>query len=321
MAALVRSQLRDPELRVTPGEGSRELKVAEQLAAANPSVRKSGALMLPPRAAVVPTALATDGVMLAEILRPETALTRLGARRLELPIGWGGSRSVSPSRVTAGWTNYMLAETEETREIQFGSSNVTPRECSITTEVTRRFLADAVSAEEMLQAVMRSAMESEQERVQIVGSGSGTQPLGILRAAQAGAIATSSGPLTYASLTAALQGRLDAGARLSRCGFLLPQADFDDLAALERTGGHPALVERPDGGHTLAGRPVEFSEWLPSGHAVAGEFSQCALVFMGAEQLLVNPYSRIQQQITTISLYSTFDACIDRPSLLAVVMP
>ena len=66
---------------------------------------------------------------------------------------------------------------------------------------------------------------------------------------------------------------------------------------------------------------MEFSEWLPSGHAIAGEFSQMALVFLGSEQLLVNPYSKAQQQTTIISLYSTFDTCIDRPSFLGVIRP
>lgn len=325
-AAAVRSKLTDRELAIGANEGSHELRISEQLATIDPqSKRHSGSIVLPPRAEILsglaPASLSSERVVVADILRPETCLSRLGARRLELPIGYGGQRSISPSRVTAGWVNHSLGETGSTREIQFGSSSVSPRECSLVIDVKRRFLSSAVEAETMLQDVMRSAMESEQERVQILGSGNGTEPWGVLRAAQAGAIASTSGSITYSRCLEALQGRIDAGARLRRCGFLFSAADFEDLAAMERTGGHPAITESAGGGWSLAGCGAEFSEFLPTGHVILGEFSQMALVFLGSEELLVNPYSKAQQQTTIISIYSTMDTCIDRPSFLGVIEP
>lgn len=284
-AAAVRSKLTDRELGISPGEGSHELRVSEQLATIDPqSKRHSGSIVMPARAEILsglaPASLSSEKVVVADVLRPENALTRLGARRLELPIGYGGQRSISPSRVIAGWVNHSLGETESTREIQFGSSNVTPRECSVVIDVTRRFLRDAVEAEDMLQSVMRSAMESEQERVQIVGSGSSVEPWGVLRAAQAGAIATTSGAITYSRCLEALQARIDAGARLRRCGWLFSSADFEDVIQLNReesSNGFPALEtsgRNAGDGWSLAGRPVEFSEYLPTGHVILGEFSQ-----------------------------------------------
>jgi hypothetical protein len=327
LAALVRSQLRDPSLNVSAAEGSRELRISEQLATIDPqSRRNSSGILLPPRAEVKmtglgSTALAAESVIVSDILRPETCLTRLGARRLELPIGYGSRRSISPSRVTAGWINYELQESESTREIQFGSSSVTPREMSVVIDVSRAFLRYAVESESMLQLVMRSALESEQERVQIVGSGVGAEPWGVLRAAQAGVIATQPGGLTYGNLLVALQSRVSAGARLRRCGWLFSAEDFAYVSALQRdSGGAPAL-ESASGAWSLAGLRAEFSEALPAGHAICGDFSTMAIVFLGTEEMLVNPYSKVQQQTTIISLHQTLDTCIDRPSFLAVVEP
>lgn len=331
-AAVVRSGLRDPDLRVLPGEGARELAISSTLQASIPETRRhSGAIVMPVRAeALTGTAIGTfrpDGTLantlttVESVIRPETCLARLGARRTNLGEGYGGKRSVSPSRVTAQWVDPMLGEATVSREISFGSSSASPRECSVVIDVTRKFLREATEAEAMLQDVMSEASESETERVQIAGSGNGIEPLGILTAANAGAIATAAGAITYAKLLEVLQERLDAGARLRRCGFLLSQADFEDVAALERTGGHPALIEGPDGSWTLAGRPVEFSPWVPSGHAIVGEFAQVELVYMGLPQLLVNPYTRAQQQVSQISVFDTFDTSISRPSLLAVIEP
>jgi HK97 family phage major capsid protein len=266
-------------------------------------------------------ALVADSLTVEDVVRPETVLSRLGARRVELGLQYGGKRTVTPSRVTAGWTDHSTGEVEGIREIAFGSSSASPRECNVVIDVTRRFLKDAQAAESLLQNVMQEACESEAERVQVAGTGNGAEPLGILPIALAGGIASTAGSVTYARLLECLQGRVDAGARLRRCGWLFSAADFEDSMALEMTGGFPAISGNAADGWSLAGRPVEWSDFLPTGHVICGEFNTCEIVYQGAPQLLVNPYSRAQQQITQISLYDTFDTSISRPNLLGVIIP
>lgn len=321
LAAAIRSQLRDPSLSVLPGEADRELKASKLLESQIPAAqRHSGALVLPPKATLTGAPVSGQPVTLEQVVRPEQALSRLGAGRYELGIGYSARRLVSPSRVAVGWVNTDTGEAEVVRTVTFGETGIRPREGSIRIDVTRSFLKNATEANEMLRDVMSEAHESEAERVQIAGSGNGMEPMGILAAAEAGAVPSAAGSISYAGLTAALQLALDAGARLRQCGILLSQADWGAAVALERTGGHPALVEGPDG-YWLARRPVEFSPWLPSGHAVIGEFAQVGIYYQGLPQLLVNPYTRAAQQITEITVFDTYDVGVKKPNLLRVITP
>lgn len=327
----MRSSLTDRTLDVPKDEGARELAISRTLQASIPaSARRSGAVAVPPRAELLAGittgsfsqggALVSEAITVGDVLRPETVLTRLGARRTELPEGFGGRRLVSPSRVTAGWVNPDLGESTSSRTITFGSSTALPREGHVRVDVTRAFLRDAEQAETLLQEVMREAHESEAERVQIVGSGTNSEPAGILASASAGDVPSASGVLDYAGLTGALQAALDSGARLRQTGFLLPLADHEDLLRLERAGGYPSLSEGSDGWR-LAGRPAEFSDWLPSGYAICGEFGQLQVVYQGIPQIMTNPYSRTAQQITEISIFDVYDVAIGRPNLLRVITP
>lgn len=320
-AAVVRSQLRDRQLDVSPTEGQKERRLSDTLAATIPAAaRKSGAFVLPPRAELLPgqSNLAATTLSVEQVIRPETVLSRLGARRVELGTGYGGRRLVSPSRVSVGWVNPETLESTTSRTIAFGESAIKPREGSVRVDVTRSFLRNATEAEKMLRDVLAEAHESEAERVQIAGSGDGMEPMGILAAADAGAVPSAAGSITYAGLTGALQLALDAGARLRASGYLLSLADFEAASALERAGGHPALVETMDG-HRLGGRPVEFSPWLPTGFAICGEFAQLGIYYQGLPQLLVNPYTRAAHQVTEISVFDTYDVAIVKPGLLRVI--
>lgn len=294
----------------------------------DPGSRRSGAHAVPV-AAVITTgnpvpgggASQAENVTLGEILRPETALGRLGAVRRDLPFGWVSNLDVAPGRVTAGWSDPITGEAPPVQEFNLGTSRAKPRELVVEVEASRRMLRWVPQAEQLLLDALGEAAESETERVALVGTGKDGQPLGLLQlqgAAPVQAQAVAGAVPTYSELTTGLQLALDAGARLRRCGFLLSLADHDALVQLERPGGHPALVEGPEG-WTLAGRPVEFSAWVPSGQAVCGEFAQVGIFYQGLPQILVNPYTKSHQGATRVSMFDLIDVSVSRPQLLTLI--
>lgn len=326
LSALIRSKLHDPQLDVRAGEGDNEARVSDAILATVPeSLRVRGAMAMPyrPSAAVLtgnapaPGALAPSRLDMGQVLRPVLALERLGARRVELPEGYAGRSVTSPVSITAGWSDPQTGETVPAQQFALGATNVTLRELTVEVELSRLLLRQSTRTESLVRELFRVACEGEHERATIAGTGRNGQPLGLVTMAESGILPTSPavGSLpTYSELTAGLQVALDAGAHLRRSGWLLPMADWDDYQVLQHPGGYPALVNG-----TLAGRPVEFSPFLPSGKAIAGEFAELEVTYQGAPQMLVNPYTKANMSITKISIFDYIDATVRRPSLLTLI--
>jgi HK97 family phage major capsid protein len=335
LAGLIRSRLRDPSLAITADEGQNELRISDAILAKVPEHLRgpAGALALPyqkPQAAIGQDvndfrgggALSPTRLDLADVLRPELSLQRLGARRIELQDGWAGRTSVAASRVTAGWSDPTTGATVPATEFSLATANARPRELSVEIELSRLLLKQGPRTEGLVRELFRTAIEAEHERATVSGTGNNGQPLGLTALGECGVLQRQpvAGSLpTYQELTGGLQRALDSGAHLRRSGFLLPLADNDDLLLLERRPGTPALVERPDGGWLLAGRPAEFSPFVPSGKAIAGEFAELEITYQGAPMLLVNPYTKANQSITRLSIFDYMDSVVRRPQLLTLI--
>lgn len=328
-AAAVRRGLNDPTLEVRPGEGDHEAAISDVLARAG-GRRHDGAIICPPKAAILVGqavgstarggALVREAVTVGDVLRPELVLSRLGLRTVELDGATGSRREIAPSRVAMSWADEQGIETPVS-ELTFGASTARPREVTARLLMSRRFLKNAASAEALIQDAMSEATESEHERAVIAGTGRDGQPRGLLASAEAGDIASTpaAGAVpTFEEVTAELQNVIDAGARIRQLGVLLSAADFEAWVLAERTGGEPALVETSEG-HTLAGRPVEFSSELPTGHAICGEFGQVQRVFQGSPEVLVNPFTKSNFGQVEIIEHDCFDVTISRPELLRVL--
>ena len=331
LAALIRSRLTDPSLDIRPDEGQHEKRVSDAIRASIREPHRSPNFYLPieglrPQAGVTTGTWRGGGALtarrldLGEVLRPELALQRLGARRIDLEAGWSGRATVSPAKLTAGWSDPATGVMQPATEMNLSLTSARTREVTVEVECSRLLLKQT-NAEALVRELFAAACEEEYERAAIDGSGRDGQPMGLTAVAEVGVMQNQpvAGSLpSYGELVGGLQLALDAGARLRRCGFLLSQADHDALVALERPGGHPALVEGVDG-WSLAGRPCEFSAFVPSGQAFAGEFGECELVWQSVPTLLINPYTKSNQSIIKISIFDLFDFVIRRPQFITAI--
>jgi HK97 family phage major capsid protein len=330
IAALVRSRLRDASLNISPDEGAAEQRISEAIQARLPERLRgpAGALALPYAAGQTTSTIGGGGALspnladLGAVLRPELALERLGARRVELPDGMASRSTATTSKITSSWINPSTGENPPVAEFTVGSSTAHPRELVTELDVSRLLLKVTPRAEALLRELFAAATEQAHEQATIAGSGSNGQPMGLVVAGEAGVLQqqpTAGSLPTFDELAGGLQLALDSGAHVRRSAFLLPTADHDELLLLERRPGIPALVERPDGGWSLAGRPCEFSPFLPSGKAIAGEFAEVEVVYQGAPNLQINPYTKTHQGITRLSIFDYMDSVVRRPQLLTLI--
>lgn len=324
-ASLVRSQLRDPAIELQPGEGERERRACEALRAALPEAhRRRSGLPVPMAATSAPLLQNPAPSVVESVLRPTLVLERLGAQRAEVGPGLDGRAQIAPTTVSAGWSDPSTGEEHTSSEFSLGASNVRPRELSAHVSMPRRLLRGGQQVERLLRELLAEATGSEYERAAIAGSGKNGQPLGIARLHETGASGSTpmaGGTATYAEATAALQLAIDGGARLSRCGFLLPDSDFEQYAQTAGPQGQPMLLPGTDGTYLLAGRTAAFSPFLPAGYLIAGEFGQVRLTWQGDPWLLSNPYTQAHKGITKISIYDCFDVTVARPRLLHALIP
>lgn len=334
LAALIRSRLTDPSLDIRPDEGQHEKRVSDAIRAAIPEQHRSPNFYLPMGEELRPQAGITTGTWrgggaltarrldLGEVLRPVLSLQALGARRIDLADGWSGRASTQAAKVSSGWADPTTGETFNTTTMALALTSARPREVTATVEASRLMLKQTDRAEGLVRELIGLATLEEGERASVAGSGKAGQPLGLLEVGRIGVLQRQpvAGAMpTWAELTAGMQRALNApGCRLRSTGWLLPQADWDDYASLQRPGGNPALVEGPEG-WTMAGRPVEFSEHLPSGRAIAGAFDECEMTYQGIPQLLVNPYTKANQSVIRISVFDYMDFTVRRPQFLCLI--
>ena len=132
-----------------------------------------------------------------DMLRAKSQVMRLGATMLD-----GLSGNVAIPRKTSGSTAYWVAEGVAPTESQpaFDQVTLTPNTVGGFTDYTRKMLLQASPDIEMLvRGDLASTIALEVDRVAIEGSGSGSEPTGILNTTGVGvvAIGTNGGALTW----------------------------------------------------------------------------------------------------------------------------
>jgi HK97 family phage major capsid protein len=323
---MVRSQLRDPSLNIAPDEGQAELRKAHTLAASQPSGLPLRGHTIPwaalaPRADVTtrnggPQSLRS---IVLDVMAAETVLGQLGVRFQPLGSGDYNVADLAQS-VTAGfvqgeggqldpWTGDMVASTAS-----FDWCDIAAR-----VDVSRRLLRQAPGIEERLRELLRNGITEAMEGGVLAGSGT-YEPMGLLDPRWGCAVETwAAGVPTHAEAAATLKARAEAlKQKVDRFAWLASTADFDDyLAADGRSAGEPLVRELDGGGFQLVGRPLVFTNYLPTGKTICGAFDRLVVGLYGQPQLTVNPYLN-DYSISRLSLFQGCGSVVGSPAAFAI---
>ena len=328
LTSFVRSLLKDSELQ--PGEGRAEAEAVAK--AAKELAKHSGAMI---RGHVLPIIRAEAGgqntgtlagggalvnsgnITLAAALQPVLQVEKLGARRVNLPYG---DQLVSVPAVSGG--GWVTEDAEiDCSEALFGAAMRSPREAAARVKISRRLFSQSGVSEQEFRALLQRTISAVVEQGLLNGSGSNGEPLGLLNDGQLQQETfTSSTGLPSREKTAEFIGEiLEAGGDLDRVQVLLSAADYEaSQLRVDSTGGDSALVEISDGRRRLAGVPVAFSPYVPSGRLVVADWGRVNISYVGPPQLIVNPYTYSESGTLELTAFQMVSYAVERRSLLTV---
>jgi hypothetical protein len=143
-------------------------------------------------------------------------------------------------------------------------------------------LVQVPGAEQLVLSEIQGAMRTAVEQFVFAGTGSDSEPLGLLNTS---VIPSVSGSATSTNLLADVQAVLDEGADLRRVSIFASSSDFAALC-------FPEEVTRSDtpGVASLGPVPMRFTPHLPPGHAITGQFDLLRIAYFEQPEVLVNPF-------------------------------
>ncbi len=255
---------------------------------------------------------------IGNFLYPASQVIRLGCTVIDgltsnaqIPIGRAG--------INTSWTPETCPAVEQDPNI--GSINLAPKLVSANVAISRQLLVQSAGFEEYLKKELALALGTELDRVAIFGSGSGSQPIGILNATGTQSV-TFGAAATWPKLVQFEQLCGIANARPENLAWLIgnnTRAKWRTAVRGSTTGFVNYLLTDQN---ETAGYPVAVTSKLdaPSNQAIFGDFSECFIGVFGADalHLVVDPISqaKVGKVVIVANLY--VDISIRRPNLFVI---
>jgi len=250
--------------------------------------------------------IAKSVLKVSEAVRPITILETAGIARLEI----NGENVVLPRFVAAatGWiaengTYPALSNTTVT------SVDGSPRMAAARLAYSRRLRLQAQDQdiENVVLGEVGRAVAQLIEKGCIAGSGSSFEPLGLLnlpaKLSQSFAAATP----TNAELAQMLEKLGDADVDINKVVYLLhPSTAADLMTALVNANGGETVLSYNDG-YRINGRPVFISTAVTEDKVLAIEPSFSKIVYFGAAQIIIDPYTGSISGETVINVLNAMD--------------
>jgi len=245
--------------------------------------------------------MATSLTSLHNALRPALRLNDLGAEMVDLT---GSREALAAGIPAAAGGGYAPADGDalETTATLSGCS-LAAADAFTRMTVSRRLLRSP-AAEATLLDLTRRTLAATIERGVLAGTGADGQPLGLLTAPalqqkiQAGAV------LTLTEAAEAVEQVLLADGDLESTAFLMAAADFSPLVANVFAGQTNIVPDAPSA-YNLAGRPVHFSKFIPSGRWICADWSQLTIGYWGPPELIVDKVTLSARGTTAVTLWQT----------------
>jgi len=261
-------------------------------------------------------ALVSGSVTLAAALQPVLQVERLGARRVTLP---SGDMLVSAPAVSGGgWVTEDGDSIADTA--LFGAAMREPKEAAARLKLSRRLFNQSAISEQEFRLMLQRTISATVEGGILAGSGSNGQPMGLVSdpLLSQRTFTAAAGSLPTAARTAELVAEiLQAGGDLEQVQILLSAEDYADSQQASTASDTP-LVSINDGRRRMAGVPVSFSPYVPTGNVILADWSRVAVSYVGAPQLIINPYTYSESGMLELTLFQMVGYAVERRGLLTV---
>jgi len=253
---------------------------------------------LPPRVAArdlltTPASAAGDLVgesiaTVAASVRPTLVLEQAGMRVIET----AGDFYHLP-RFTAAAAAF-IAENTAVPSLGTGVTTVdlSPKIAGARLAFSRRLSVLADGVEQAVLAEVSLAVSSLIEKAALQGSGTSSEPLGVLNLPGRKIKTLSSATPTFTELSDMLELVGDANTDLRKLAWVLHPSDLRDLLIAEKTASSGEMILTfAEGQYRIFGVPVYATTSTVEGKYILGDLSTLALVFFGSPQVIVDKYS------------------------------
>jgi len=264
-------------------------------------------------------ASATDLQRVADAVRPAVVLERMGAQRVETS---GVSELAFPR--FAGGSGGWLAESEAavSDSATIASVSATPHCAAARLALSRKVRNQA--REDVEAAVLRELRQCVAATLEagfLTGTGSNSQPLGIINTPGIGSQSFAGAVPTLAELVGMIETYADADGDLGAARFLLHPSDLADLLkTLVDASGGETIIQTGDGEWRIAGVPVAASRHLTEGKHLLLDPSAVALAYFGGPQVVMDEFSngKAINGSAEIVVFNFADVAVLRPSHVVV---
>ena len=264
-------------------------------------------------------ASATQLQQVADAVRPATVLERVGAQRIEV----SGVSDVSFPRFVGGSGGWLTeGEPSVSDSVTIDSVSCTPHCAGARLGLSRRVRIGA--REDIEAAVLRElgqCVTATLEAGFLVGSGSNSQPLGIINSPGIGTQSFAGAVPTLAELADMVATFADADGDLEAARFILHPSNLAALLkALVDADGGETLLTFTDGQWRILGVPVATTRHLTEGKVLLLDPSAVALAYFGAAQVVLDTFSNGKSisGAAEICVFNFADLALLRPAHVVV---
>lgn len=262
--------------------------------------------------------VATDhrGDLFVDALREKSAVLQLGAQFLNDLVGNVDIPTMTGD-VTPGW---MATETALITESQptFGQLILSPKSCAAYTDVSRRLVKQSSpDVEQLIINSMMAAVGYSIDQAAISGAGTGGVPKGILAWSGVGSVAGTA--LGWDSILEFESDVADASVDLSSngCGWLTTPTIRKLLKGRVKVAGYPEyLWQSPD--NRMNGYRAFASKACSAGTLIFGDWSELLVANFGPIEILVDPYSKIQNAMISVRAIADIDVAVRHAGAFSV---
>lgn len=229
----------------------------------------------------------------AAAARPQLVLDRAGVQRLELldQVAEISFPTWDAEQSPGGW----IGEGADGDEVDLTTRSVTaaPRSSYGFIELTRRLRQNLDQAETLILAELGRAVASVVETGLLQGSGSESQPLGLVNLPGRQVVNWGGALPTYAEVNNSMAAYLSAHGNYDRSVWIAPSALAIFLLEIEKATntGQFIATATPPSGLSILGRPLLVSDYMPSGTLLLFDPTTVRTVYWGAPYALLDRFS------------------------------
>lgn len=250
------------------------------------------------------------GDMLIDQLVNPPVLQQLGATFLT-----GLRDNISIPYIVSGHTGEVVAEGSAATgsDIVFGQKSASPKLVSANTSFTKKLLSQSsVSVEALVQRKITQAINILIDYLGLRGSGATNNPRGLLNTS--GVNSSTMTTPTWAGIQAFIRDLLIANAIGNFKWLMSPQVRHA-LVTTPKVSGQAIFLQENE---MVAGYSALATNQVASQTLVLGAWEELYMMFWGAQEIVVDPYTESKKGIVNVTIFDEMDVLVAQPTAFTI---